>query len=59
MLYRIFILLMLFLSSCSTPVVKIKDISNENVIQNIFVNKGFGLVYDENLFKKQRDNKKN
>ena len=58
MLYRIFILLMLFLSSCSTPVVKIKDISNENVVQNIFVNKGFGLVYDENLFKNKEITKK-
>ena len=58
MFYKIFIILILFLSSCSTPIVEIKDVPDKNVTINVFVNKGFSLVYDDKLYKNNEVSKK-
>ena len=52
----VFISLILFLNSC----VQIENVklSNKKVIIESFSNKGFALVYDDNLFKKKIINKK-
>ncbi len=52
--YKIFILIFFFLYSCST-----NQIKEKNIIQTeVYLNKGFTLLYDENLKKKKLINKK-
>ena len=52
--YKIIILFLFFLSSCSTPIVEVKDITEKKVLRNVFVNKGFGLMYNEDLYKNKK-----
>ena len=49
------IFLLIFLTKCTT---NIKDDSKQFLIENNFVNRGFALVYSENLYKKNIINKK-
>ena len=50
MFYKIFIILLLFLSSCSTNITKNNNINND-IIRDPFISKGFTIIYNENLFK--------
>ena len=58
MLYKILILFLFFLNSCTTPIVKVEDIPEKRIVRNVFVNKGFGLMYDDNLYKNKEVTKK-
>ena len=58
MLYKILILFLFFLNSCTTPIVKVEDIPEKRFVRNVFVNKGFGLMYDDNLYKNKEVTKK-
>ena len=58
MLYKnsLFIIIFLFLTNCTTEI-SVKNKAN-NVMVNAYSNKGFALVYSENLYKKKIVNKK-
>ena len=56
--YKIIILFLFFLSSCSTPIVEVKDFEEKKLVRNVFVNKGFALMYDETLYKNKEITKK-
>ena len=56
--YKIIILFLFFLSSCTTPIVEVKDITEKKILRNVFVNKGFGLMYNESLYKSKEVTKK-
>ena len=55
--YKILILILLFLSSCTVNNVN-KDFENEDVISKIYSNKGFALLYNDELKKRKLVNKK-
>ena len=55
--YKILILILLFLSSCTVNNVN-KDFENEDVISKIYSNKGFALLYNAELKKRKLVNKK-
>ena len=49
--YKFIIIFFLFLSSCSTN--SINEVNKKNIIQSeVFSNRGFTLLYDEDLKKK-------
>ena len=56
--YKIFIILLFFLNSCSAPDMGTREIFKKQDANNIFVNKGFGLMYEDNLFKNKEITKK-
>ena len=56
--YKIFIILLFFLNSCSTPDMGTTEIFKKHDANNIFVNKGFGLMYEDNLYKSKDVTKK-
>ena len=56
--YKIFILLLFFLNSCSTHNVGTREIFKKQDANNIFVNKGFGLMYEDALYKNREVTKK-
>ena len=56
--YKIFVLLLLFLNSCVPTDISTKDVFKTKDAKHIFINKGFGLMYDDIHYKNKDVSKK-
>ena len=56
--YKIFVLLLLFLNSCVPTDIGTKEVFKTKDAKHIFINKGFGLMYDDIHYKNKDVSKK-
>ena len=54
MYYKILIIFIFFLSSCTSPLIEIKNVPDKKNRIMYLQTKGFGLMYDDNLYKNKR-----
>ncbi len=58
MYYKLLIIFIFFLSSCTSPLIEIKNVPDKKIVRNVFANKGFGLMYEDILYKNKEISKK-
>ena len=58
MYYKLLIIFIFFLSSCTSPLIEIKNVPDKKIVRNVFANKGFGLMYEDILYKNKQISKK-
>ena len=56
--YKLLIIFIFFLSSCTSPLIEIKNVPDKKIVRNVFANKGFGLMYEDILYKNKEISKK-